>query len=194
HPWPGAATSWYNKVTSVPLLGFLFAELFALPGGLTRLPQAVACVFAPNALPADYSDQAGIPLILRPGSFRANAEDVEGLYRHVSAIAPNYPTITAPTVVITGNRDTVVYEEIHSEGLARDIPGAELVWVDNLGHKPDWVAPDLVLAAVVKVAGNNAIDLQAAVRVVEARIAGDQHNVGRCPEPAGATQSEPLAQ
>ena len=50
-------------------------------------------------------------------------------------------------------RDTVVYEEIHSLGLARDIPGAELVWVNNLGHKPDWIAPDLVVAAIEKLGG-----------------------------------------
>ena len=32
-----------------------------------------------------------------------------------------------------------------SKGMARDIAQAELVWVENLGHKPDWIAPDLVL-------------------------------------------------
>jgi len=63
-------------------------------------------------------------------------------------------------------------QEIHSLGLARDIAGAELVWVDNLGHKPDWIAPDLVVAAIEKVAGR-AVDLQAAARAVEARIAED---------------------
>lgn len=193
HPWPGAGTSWYNRLTSVPVVGFLFSELFALPGGWARLPAAVACVFAPNALPDRYAEATAIPLILRPASFRANARDVEGLFRHVSAIASLYREITVPTVVISGNRDTVVYEEIHSEGLARDIPGAELVWVDNLGHKPDWVAPDLVVAAVARVAGQS-VDLGAVARDVEARIAGDQHNVGRCPEPSGAAPTEPLTQ
>ena len=67
--------------------------------------------------------------------------------------------------------DTVVYEEIHSLGLERDIPGVELVWVRNLGHKPDWIAPDLVAAAVEKVAGVE-VDLQTLGREVEARIAG----------------------
>ena len=80
-------------------------------------------------------------------TFRANAIDVEGLYRYALANAPRYREIQAPTVVISGDADTVVYEEIHSAGLARDIPGAELVWVSNLGHKPDWIAPDLVVAA-----------------------------------------------
>ena len=70
--------------------------------------------------------------------------------------AQRYREITVPTVVISGDSDTVVYEEIHSTGLARDIPGAELVWVKNLGHKPDWIAPDLIVAAIEKVAGKPA--------------------------------------
>ena len=80
-------------------------------------------------------------------------------------------------MVISGDADTVVYEEIHSLGLARDIPGAELVWVKNLGHKPDWIAPDLVVAAIEKLAGQPR-DLQALARTVEARIAGDRFGAG----------------
>ena len=82
-------------------------------------------------------------------------------------------------MVISGDADTVVYEEIHSLGLARDIPGAELVWVRNLGHKPDWIAPDLVVAAIETLGGKRR-DLQALARTVEARIAGDAFGAGGC--------------
>ncbi|TIN72174.1 MAG: alpha/beta hydrolase, partial [Mesorhizobium sp.] len=93
--------------------------------------------------------------------------------------APRYAEIKAPSVVISGDRDKVVYAHIHSAGLARDIAGAELVWVHNLGHKPDWIATDLTVGAIEKVAGKN-IDLQAMARTVEARIAGDAYGAGRC--------------
>jgi hypothetical protein len=102
--------------------------------------------------------------------------DVAGLYDHVVAASKRYSEIKAPTVIITGNRDTVVLENIHSVGLARDIAGSELVWVDNLGHKPDWIAPDLVVAAIEKISGRP-VDLEAAARVAEARIAGDARAV-----------------
>ena len=82
-------------------------------------------------------------------------------------------------MVISGDRDKVVYAHIHSVGLARDIPGAELVWVHNLGHKPDWIASDLVVGAIEKVAGGD-VDLEAMARTVEARIAGDAYGVGKC--------------
>jgi pimeloyl-ACP methyl ester carboxylesterase len=177
HPWPGGKTSWYYALTAVPVIGRLFAETVAYPAGTSRMANATVCVFAPNPVPPDYLARASIPLVLRPSAFRANAIDVEGLYRFAVANAPRYPEILAPTVVISGDEDTVLYEEIHSAGLARDIPGAEMVWVKNLGHKPDWIAPDLVVAAIEKLAGKP-VDLQAAARRVEERIAGDRMPAG----------------
>ncbi|MBA3447798.1 MAG: alpha/beta hydrolase [Pseudaminobacter sp.] len=179
HPWPGGATAWYYKLTTLPVVGWLFSETVANPAGLIRIAGATTCVFAPNPAPEAYLDDASISLVLRPAAFRANSTDVEGLYRHAVATAPRYPEIDAPTVVISGDSDAVVYEEIHSLGLARDIPGAELVWVKNLGHKPDWTAADLVVAAIEDISGQIR-DLQAIARAVEARIAGDRHGEGLC--------------
>lgn len=179
HPWPGGRTSWYYHLTTTPVLGWLFSETVASLAGSVRIGPATACVFAPNALPEAYLSRAQIPLVLRPRAFRANAADVEGLYRFALASAPRYREITAPTVVISGDADTVVYEEVHSLGLARDIPGAELVWVKNLGHKPDWIAPDLVVAAIEKL-GGQPLDLQTIGKTVEARIAGDRFGAGDC--------------
>ena len=179
HPWPGGRTSWYYHLTTTPVLGWLFSETVASLAGSMRIGPATACVFAPNALPEGYLSRAQIPLVLRPRAFRANAADVEGLYRFALVSAPRYREIAAPTVVISGDADTVVYEEVHSLGLARDIPGAELVWVKNLGHKPDWIAPDLVVATIEKLGGQPR-DLQTIGKAVEARIAGDRFGAGDC--------------
>lgn len=179
HPWPGGATSWYYTLTTRPVVGRLFSETLSYLGGILRIGAASECVFSPNKAPDTYVRDASIALVLRPAAFRANATDVEGLYRHALATAPLYREITAPTVVISGDSDTVVYEEIHSAGLGRDIPGAELVWVHNLGHKPDWIATDLAIAAIGKVAGRP-VDLQALAKTVEARIAEDRYGVGIC--------------
>jgi len=130
-------------------------------------------------VPDAYLQRAQIPLVLRPLAFRANARDVDGLYRFAVANASRYRDIAAPTIVITGDTDTVVFEEIHSLGLTRDIAGAELVWVKNLGHKPDWIAPDLVVAAIEKLGGSRR-DVQAMARQVEERIAGDRSGAVIC--------------
>ena len=172
HPWPGAATSWYYTLAARPVIGRLFAETIATPAGARRIEAATTCVFAPNPVPERYVQQASIDLVLRPAAFRDNARDVEGLHAFTLAAQPRYRDIRKPTVVISGNRDTVVAEEIHSIGLERDIPGAELVWVPNMGHKPEWVASDLVTKAIEKVAGNT-VDLRGTAEAVAARLAKD---------------------
>ncbi len=182
HPWPGGGTSWYYELANRPFIGRVFAETLALLGGRLRMKAGARCVFAPNRMPDGYAEQAAISLVLRPENFRANAEDVDTLYEYVLENAPGYKNITAPTIVISGNRDTVVYEEIHSVGLARDIPGAELFWVRNLGHKPEWIATDLVVTAIEKLSGKPA-DLAAAVARLEERIADDAFGpIERCPD------------
>ncbi|MCB1419509.1 MAG: alpha/beta hydrolase [Notoacmeibacter sp.] len=178
HPWPGKKTSWYYPIAAHPLFGRLFSHTVALPAGLLRMPAAIGCVFSPNAAPADYIRSGSIDLVLRPANFRYNAQDVEGLYDHVSKAAPRYGEIAVPTVVISGDSDTVVYEEIHSLGLKRDIPGAELVWIRNLGHKPDYAVPEVVVAAIGRVAGAPADafgDMEALAKAAENRLSADNH-------------------
>lgn len=171
HPWPGGI-AWYYGLTSTPVIGPMFAHTLALPAGLTRIESGTACVFAPNPKPEDYVTQTAPALVLRPGAFRNNAIDVHNLKPYATRVAPLYSEITAPTVIITGDSDSVVLADIHSEGLAREIAGAELIWVRNLGHKPDHVTTDLAVRAIEKVAGFD-VDLKAATASAEAAIAGD---------------------
>jgi pimeloyl-ACP methyl ester carboxylesterase len=172
HPWPGGI-DWYYSVASTPVLGWLFSNTVALPAGLLKLDGGVKSVFSPNRVPETYSRDAAPALVLRPQTFRNNATDVANLEAYVRRIAPSYPEITAPTVIITGDADDIVLEEIHSRGLARDIKGSELVWVHNLGHKPDYIAPQLAIAAIEKLAGSPR-DLQAMAREVEKAIKDDK--------------------
>lgn len=176
HPWPGGI-AWYYRLTSMPLIGQLFANVLALPAGLTRLESGSACVFAPNPKPDDYETETAPALVLRPQVFRNNAIDVSNLKPYVTRVAPRYTEITAPTVIVTGDSDSVVLAHIHSEGLARAIEGSELIWIRNLGHKPDHVTTELAVRAIEKVAGFD-VDLKAAAARAEAGLAD---NKASCP-------------
>lgn len=169
HPWPGGI-DWYYGVANTPVIGPIFCSTITLPAGLLQLGGGIQHVFQPNPVPDGYSDNAAIPLVLRPGDFCDNARDVANLEAYVRKIQPRYKEITAPTIVITGDSDDIVYEELHSRGLKRDIPGSELYWVRNLGHKPDYIATDLAIAAIEKLAGMPR-DLDQMVRILERRIA-----------------------
>lgn len=169
HPWPGGI-DWYYHVATAPVLGWLFSHAVVVPLGLRRLESVTLGVFHPNPRPVDYIARTGPSLVLRPKTFRNNAIDVTKLLAYLKAHSPNYGQITAPTIIITGDRDDIVWEHVHSRGLARDIPGSELVTVKGVGHKPDYLATDLAIAAMEKIAGA-ARDLQTIAGQVEERIA-----------------------
>ncbi len=171
HPWPGGI-DWYYHVATVPVIGWLFNHAIVVPLGLWRLEQATLNVFRPNLRPADYIAKTGPSLVLRPKTFHANAADFTRLLEYVKAQSPHYCSITAPTVIITGDSDDIVWEHLHSQGLARDIAGSELVTVRGVGHKPDYLATDVAIAALEKIAGMPR-DLQAVARVAEQRLSGD---------------------
>ncbi|MET0749029.1 MAG: alpha/beta hydrolase [Rhizobium sp.] len=169
HPWPGGV-DWYYTLASMPIIGWLFAHALVIPAGLRRLEQGTIGVFSPNPRPGDYVEKTAPALVLRPTVFRNNARDVANLLDYVKRESPRYREISAPTVIVTGDRDDVVLAELHSIGLERDIEGAELVTIRNLGHKPDYIATDVAIAAIERLAGGSR-DLQQAARQAERRIA-----------------------
>ncbi|MFZ2103436.1 MAG: alpha/beta hydrolase [Oricola sp.] len=173
HPWPGGV-DWYYRLTPLPVIGRLFAETLAMPLGLLRIGPGAAAVFSPNCPVENYVQRTGVALVLRPWHFRANATDVARLLEYVARTAPLYPRIKTPAVIVTGDKDTIVLPRVHSLGLKRDLENAELVWVENLGHKPDYVATGLAVAAIERLAGQQR-DLQALARELERKISGDRY-------------------
>lgn len=148
HPWPGAAVDVLYRVSSHPLTGALLRHVAVPTVGRLMIERSIAGVFAPDPVPEDYGTRIGAALVLRPGEWRANAEDVNRLHAHLSALAPRYSEISAPTLIVSGTRDPVVRADIHAEGLARDIHGSRLVWLDGTGHMPHHGARDRVIAEI----------------------------------------------
>jgi pimeloyl-ACP methyl ester carboxylesterase len=150
HPWPGGV-SWYYDIASMPVVGYLFTELLALPAGLWQMNTGIKGVFSPNMPPKQYFQISGSELVLRPRNFRYNANDVATLHRNVTKLSPRYTEISAPTVIITGDCDDIVLAHIHSKGLERDISGARLIEFKGIGHKPDYAVNSAVIEAIEQV-------------------------------------------
>lgn len=151
HPWPGGVT-WYYDVAALPGIGWLFGNLVTLPVGLASMSAAVDSVFAPQSPPPDYVSRTGAELVLRPKEFVANAQDVAGLARFIDTQVKRMGEIVAPTTIVTGDHDKIVWAHLHSEGSARDVAGAKLVTLPGVGHAVQNVAPDAVVEAIVDVA------------------------------------------
>ena len=171
YPWPGGI-SWYYDAARAPVAGLFFSTLIAPPAGLFALNAAVKGVFAPNPMPSDYVSKTKAYRALRPAAFRHNAQEVGALNGWAKTASANYKDIKAPTVIIAGDTDGVVSTEIHSKHLARDVHGAELIIVHNLGHKSDFAARDLAIAAIEKISGSKR-NLKAIAKTLEMKIAKD---------------------
>ena len=151
HPWPGGV-AWYYSVIAAPVVGELFARTLLLPLAELRMEGGTRSVFKPQMPPSDYVKRAGIPLILRPSSFRANAIDVAGLYEFVVRQSPKYSGITVPLTVISGREDTTVWPTIHTAALEREVPGARVILLDDVGHMPHYARPDLIKSEIDRLA------------------------------------------
>ncbi|MFJ6323339.1 MULTISPECIES: alpha/beta fold hydrolase [unclassified Rhizobium] len=171
YPWDGGI-AWYYEAASAPVTGPLFSTLIVPPVGIVAIDRATKGVFAPNPVPPDYIGRTHALQALRPVAFRHNAREVAALSDWAKVSSANYRKIKAPTVIITGDTDGIVSPEVHSRHLARDIRGARLIVVHNLGHKSDFVASDLAIAAIETVAGRK-VNIAAVKRDVERRIAHD---------------------
>ncbi|MDX2236015.1 MAG: alpha/beta hydrolase [Hyphomonadaceae bacterium] len=150
HPYPGG-NAWWATLAATPVLGHAFAYgVVPLASGASV--GAVRNTFRPARPPPTYADDAGVPLAFRGGAFRASALDVTASREEFAAQAPRYPDIWQPAIIITGDRDRVVSPRIHARALAEDLPAAELVTTPGVGHMPHQKRPDLIAAAVRRVA------------------------------------------
>jgi pimeloyl-ACP methyl ester carboxylesterase len=171
YPWPGGI-AWYYDAAKVPVTGALFSTIVVPPLGLALINGATRSVFAPNVRPDGYIKQARALQALGPTAFRDNAIDVANLLEWTEKNSPLYGHIHAPTVIISGDTDSVVSPEIHSRHLARVIKGARLLMIHNMGHKSDYVARDVAVAAIESLAGKPR-DLKKMAAELETQIAGD---------------------
>lgn len=158
HPWP-ADPGWYNNLASLHGIGPLFLRTLVYPLGSLLIDGVSRSVFEPQAVPEDYLRRAAIRLVLRPKTFFANARDLALLKSFIAAQVPSYSTLRSPTIIITGDRDTMVSPKINACALAAILPRAKLVLLKGVGHMSHHAAPEAVAAAIDELAPPRAIRL-----------------------------------
>jgi pimeloyl-ACP methyl ester carboxylesterase len=147
HPWPGDP-GWYNKLASLPYVGPVFLHMFVYPLGVLLAEGALRTVFDPQPVPPDYIHRAAIRLVLRPKTFYSNARDLALLENFVAAQVPRYVDLQTPTIIIAGDRDTMVSPQTNALVLAATLKRAKLVLLKNVGHMPHHAAPEIVADAI----------------------------------------------
>ncbi|WP_137700552.1 alpha/beta fold hydrolase [Marimonas lutisalis] len=150
-PWT-TGLGWFYEITSHPVLGPLVIPLLTAFVDDKRVTTELDAIFHPQEPPSGYNTHIGAGLTLRRHSLRANALQRANLLDEITALKPHYPGISVPVESLHGTADRTVGLEIHAEPLAEQIPGANLVRLDGVGHMPQHVAQDAVYTAVDRAA------------------------------------------
>jgi len=152
HPWPGDLGAYY-KVNGSAIGGALVPPMIAAFASQTQIDGAIEAIFAPQLVPDGYMDHIGATLTIRPTSFRANARQVNTLRPHIVQMATRYASeFTVPLEILHGDLDTTVPLDIHSIPLKAAVPHANLTVLEGVGHMPHHAAPELVEAAIERIA------------------------------------------
>ena len=133
HPWQGGV-AWTNEIGGMPLLGTLFAHTLLFPAGQLVLDTAIARVFHPESPAPDYVRRTGIELVLRPGNYFANAEDLRRLSDYLDAQSRNYAQIDRPVLLIHGTEDDIVPAWNHTDRLIKILTDVDVVRLAGVGH------------------------------------------------------------
>jgi pimeloyl-ACP methyl ester carboxylesterase len=144
--------TWFYIAAATPYAGWLFSRTLALPFGAVFIAAGLRAAFWPQPMPRGYIRRAGLLLMLRPQTFLANARDIAGLKSFLARQVGRYGALAVPTVVIAGDRDTVVPPQQHSVLFAAAVPGAKLKLWPGLGHMLHHADPDGVVAAIEEIA------------------------------------------
>ncbi|SEI93282.1 Pimeloyl-ACP methyl ester carboxylesterase [Pseudooceanicola nitratireducens] len=151
YPWPGALDRLYATL-SRPVIGPVLAHVIGAWVSDDYIEDAIEGVFAPQSAPFGYAGHIGAPLVARPHSLMANAQQRTDLRAHLEDLSPAYAGLTLPIEIVHGDADDTVSLTIHSEAMARDVPGAVLTRLPGVGHMPHHVSQDHVIAAIDRAA------------------------------------------
>lgn len=148
YPWPGRfSTSPSDWFVSSYLLSELYLRTVFVPLGKVFGPSVASAVFAPSPVPDQFLQHV-FPLALQPAAFQMAARDTMDLRDALKVQSVMYPSIGAPTIILSSPNDLIVPPQIHGGPLAEALPRGEIRYVDNVGHNFLYAASEPILKAI----------------------------------------------
>lgn len=134
-----------------PALRKAVAWTVATPIGMAKAEKALAEVFAPEPVPADFGIEGGGLLSMRPNNFYASSSDLVELEGELEGMVARYPTLSVPVRILYAGADNLLDARLHGERTASEIPGAEIELVEG-GHMLPFTQPERTAAFVRRAA------------------------------------------
>lgn len=146
-PWPGGYIGWYRRFVA-SWAGWLTIRTLALPVTLVMRPWMKQKTFSPQPAPPGIVRDGFIPLAFRPRAYEANMHDFAVMFDAVVKSSPRYGNIRMPATVVAGDRDEIVWTDLHSRAFVNAVPGAKLILMPGIGHMPQYADGPTVLGAI----------------------------------------------
>ncbi len=156
NPWETGVGTYYNLL-SHPITGPVMAALISAWVPDRVVTDSIAATFTPQSPPDGYAGHFGSGLTLRRFSLLENARQRASLLPQIEAMVPRYGDIDVPTEILHGDADSIVGLRIHSVPLSRQIPDADLVVMQGVGHMPHHADPQAVVDGIDRIAARTAL-------------------------------------
>lgn len=152
--YPDFPAGFLEKLMAAPLIGRGATRALIPLIGENRIREDLAKALAPDAdsVPANFFESR-VMLWRKPVPLRARAEHKLAYNDDLARMAPDYPKIAKPVVVLQGEADSLVALHEGSARLARAIPGATLKTFSGTGHYLQYRQAQAVVEAVDQVHG-----------------------------------------
>lgn len=136
---------------ALPIIGD--AMRFTVSPLITRLvkDRLIRKLFSPAPVAASFS---GFPveLALRPSQIRASAAEAGMMVPAAARLSKQYHRLDLPIAIVTGDGDAIVRFDEQSTRLNDELPGSELMIVEDAGHMVHYLAMDTIMKAVDRAA------------------------------------------
>ena len=157
HPWDTGVPTLY-RINSSTLGSALFVPLLTAFVPQSYVQSAIESIFEPQAVPEGYVDYIGAPLSTTRTALRANAIHRATLKAQIIELVPRYADFPVPMEIVHGDADDIVFIDVHAERMIEDTDQANLTRLPGIGHTPQHVAVDDVIAAIDRAAARAAAE------------------------------------
>ncbi len=151
YPWEGPRDAFSARLAH-PVFGPIIARLITAWAPQDYVAASIESIFEPQPAPKGYGASVGVPLVLRPATLIANAQQRDDLRDQVRALHTHYKDLTLPIEIVHGDADTIVGLSVHSERMVQDVGSANLTVLPGIGHMPQHVSQTEVIAAIHRAA------------------------------------------
>lgn len=153
HPQENPPEALKRLAIASPVMRMIVAWTFAVPSTILYGKAALAQVFSPDAVPADFGTRGGGLLGVRPRAFYSASSDMVAVRDDLDDMVARYPGLAMPVGILYGNRDAILDPRIQGEPMVGTVPGLTLEMVEGHGHMLPVAVPDRTARFIVEMAG-----------------------------------------